>query len=172
MTCRKIRQILPLAAGDDLGPRRARAVRAHLEACPACRHELEELRQALAEFKAEARREAVPDWSAAEWKALMVRATQGARGRREDEGAFGARKPWPRWAVASALGVLVGFAVLSLLFKGPESGPEGAVTAGRAGEPVAGRGQDHVSMTIVSQETGLQIVWFLDKNFDYKGEHE
>jgi len=172
MTCRKVRQLLPLAVGDDLGPRRARAARAHLDACPACRRELEELRQALAEFKAEARREAVPDWSAGEWKSLMARAAQGARRRREDEGVFGARKPWPRWAAASALGVLVGFAVLSLLFKGPESGPEGAVTADRAGEPVAGGEQDHVSMTLVSQETGFQIVWFLDKNFDYKGERE
>ena len=36
----------------------------------------------------------------------------------------------------------------------------------------AGRAQDVVSMTMVSQETGLQIVWFLDKNFDYEGEQE
>lgn len=170
MTCRKARKLMALFVGDDLGPRRTRAVRAHLDACPACRRELEELRQALAEFKAEARRDAVPDWSAGEWRALMARAARGQRGRREDEGAFGARRPWPRWAGASALGVLVGFAVLSLLFKGPGPGPSG--TAVRAFESAAGRGQDHVSMTLVSQETGLQIVWFLDKDFDYKGDQE
>ncbi len=172
MTCRKARQLLPLAAGDDLGPRRARAVRAHLEACQDCRRELEELRRALAEFKAGARREAVPDWSDGEWKALMAGATQGARGRRGDEGVSGVRRPWPRWAAASALGALVGFAVLSLLFKGPGPGPERAAMAGRAGESAAGREQGVVAMTLVSQETGLQVVWFLDKNFDYKGEQE
>jgi RNA polymerase sigma factor (sigma-70 family) len=48
MTCRKARKLLPLFAGDDLGPRRTQAVRAHVDACPACRRELEEIRDALA----------------------------------------------------------------------------------------------------------------------------
>jgi len=30
--------------------------------------------------------------------------------------------------------------------------------------------QDVVSVTMVSQETGLQVVWFFNKNFDWKGE--
>ena len=35
----------------------------------------------------------------------------------------------------------------------------------RSGEPA---GQDVLSMTIVSQETGLKIVWFFNKNFEWK----
>ncbi len=80
MTCRKARKLIPLAAGDDLGPRRARAFRAHVEACPGCRKELEALRAALGAFRTAAREEGVPDWTEGEWKALMVRATGGRQG--------------------------------------------------------------------------------------------
>lgn len=173
MTCRKVRKLMPLFAGDDLGPRRTRAVRSHLDACPACRSELGELREALARIKAAAKEESVPDWSESEWKALMVRATGEIPVSRKEERSAGARVARPRWAVASAAGVLVGFVILSVLFRGPVPGP------GRTGSPAvpsalteAGRAQDVVTLTMVSPETGLQIVWFLDKNFDYKGENE
>jgi len=80
---------------------------------------------------------------------------------------------WPGWAAASAAGVLIGFVILSVLFRGSVPGP--ARTASPA-VPAAladpGRAQDVVTLTMVSPETGLQIVWFLDKNFDYKGEQE
>jgi anti-sigma factor RsiW len=171
MTCRKARQLMPLFAGDDLGPRRTRAVRAHVEACPACRRELEELREALARFKASAKAESVPDWNEGEWKALMARATGGAARNGDEKARQDGRVLLPRWTAASALGALIGLAVLSALFRGPGPGP-----AERPDPPLAladaGRAQDVVSMTMVSQETGLQIVWFLDKNFDYEGEQE
>jgi hypothetical protein len=170
MTCRRIRKLIPLAAGDDLGPRWARAVRAHVDVCPACRRELDEFREAMARFKAAAREEGVPDWSEGEWKALMARATQGARGRREKKSALGANGLRPHWTSASALGLVVGLAVLFVLFRGPVRGPERTTTASRAGEADTERGQDVVAMTMVSQETGLQIVWFLDRNFDWKGD--
>jgi anti-sigma factor RsiW len=179
MTCRKARRLIPLYAGDDLGPRRTQAVRAHIEACPACRRELEELREALARFKAAAKDERVPDWSEGEWRALMARAAGQEKAGRKAEaglgGPFRGTVPIPgqslRWAAASALGALIGLVVLSVLFRGPGPGPE------ERPQPLvaladAGRAQDVVSMTMVSQETGLQIVWFLDKNFDYEGEQE
>lgn len=165
MTCRKIRHLMPLAAGDDLGPRRARAFRAHIDACPACRTELEAYRATLRALRTAAKGEGVPDWTEGEWKALMVRATASA-GNDGKETAAGRPAPWPRWAAASAAGVLVGLVVLGVLFRGPDPGPKGRVAA------AAAREQDVVSLTMVSQETGLQIVWFFDRNFDYKGEHE
>ncbi len=174
MTCRKVRKLMPLFAGDDLGPRRTRAVRSHVDACPACRRELGELREALAWIKAAAKEEAVPDWSEGEWKALMVRAAGETQGSRKGKRSAGARVAWPGWAAASAAGVLIGLVVLGVLVRGPVPRPEGRFAAGgRTGEPAAAaREQDVVAMTMVSQETGLQVVWFLDKNFDYKGEQE
>jgi hypothetical protein len=171
MTCRKARKLMPLFAGDDLGPRRTQAVRAHVDACPACRRELEELRAALARFRAAAKDERIPDWSEAEWKALMVRATRGTPRVGEEKGLRGGRALWRRWAAASALGALIGLVVLSVLFRGPGPGPAETPEPPLALADV-GRAQDVVSMTMVSQETGLQIVWFLDKNFDYEGDQE
>jgi hypothetical protein len=107
MTCRKVLKLLPLLAGDDLGPRQARAVRAHVDACPACRRELNGIREALARVKAAARAESLPDWSEGEWTALMVRATGGAAGPAEELGGVkgshpidGGYHPWqcPNWA--------------------------------------------------------------------------
>jgi len=45
--------------------------------------------------------------------------------------------------------------------------------APRPNEPAAAQkegSQDVVSVTLVSQDTGLKVVWFLDKNFEWKGE--
>jgi hypothetical protein len=45
--------------------------------------------------------------------------------------------------------------------------------APRPTEPAAAAkegSQDVVSVTLVSQDTGLKVVWFLDKNFEWKGE--
>ncbi len=166
MTCRKARRLMPLAAGNDLGPRRARDFRAHVDACPDCRTELEAYRATLRALRTAAKGEGVPDWTEGEWQALMARATASA-----GNGGVGAAAvrptPWPRWAAASAAGVLVGLVVLGMLFRGPVLGPEGRVAAA-----AAVREQDVVSLTMVSQETGLQIVWFFDKDFDYKGENE
>jgi hypothetical protein len=167
MTCRKAQRLMALFAGDDLGPRLARAVRAHLDACPECRRELEAFRGSLAEFKAEAGREEVPQWGPGEWRALMDRVVGEARGSGAPEARPVWRFPRPRGAAAAALGALLGFGALALLVLRPPSGPEGTALADRA----AGE-QDVVSLTMVSQETGLQVVWFFDKNFDYKGERE
>jgi hypothetical protein len=170
MTCRKARKLMPLAAGDDLGPRRARAFRVHIQACPGCRKELEAVRAALMAFRTAARDEDIPDWTEGEWKALMVRATGGSPDRRDGKAGFGSRIPWPRWATASALGALLGLVVLSVLLRVPAPAPERMTKAASLGlEAAAPKAQDVVSVTMVSQETGLQIVWFFDKTFDYKG---
>lgn len=173
MTCRKVRKLIPLAAGDDLRPRPAAAVRAHVAACPACRAELESFRAALAGIRSVAKAEgAAADWTEHEWNALMARAT--AEARRAGQAPVPQARPAfrPRWAAASALGALIGLAVLGVLFRGPSPRPDTA--AGSAKTLVAaGTGeQDKLTMTMVSPETGLQIVWILDKNFDWKGDRQ
>lgn len=163
MTCHRVRKLIPLSTGDDLRPRLARAVRAHIDACPACRRELEEFQEAMAGLKAAAKEEGVPDWSEGEWKTIMARVTVIALEARGQKGSFHTRRLWPRWAAASALGVGIGLALLSVIFR--DRIPTKQEIA-EVAEP------DVVSLTMVSQETGLQIVWFLDKNFDWKGVQE
>jgi predicted anti-sigma-YlaC factor YlaD len=147
---------MPLCAGDDLRPRLLAAVRAHVDTCPSCRKELAEYGESLSRLKAAAKAERVPDWSAGEWQALATRFRPERPAKRRL--AFLAR---PRWAAASVLGAFLGLAVLSLVFKDGNLGPRGTSPAG---EPSV------VSLTLISQETGLQIVWFLDKNFEWKGD--
>jgi len=165
MTCRTVRKLMPLFAGDDLGPRRARAVRAHVDACPACREELEGFRAALAEIRAAAKAEGVEDWSEREWDALMARVA--AAPEREGRPAFGAR-----WAAAAAAGAFLGLIVLGMLFRGPGPRPGGGPKEAAVVIAAAPGPQERVAITMVSPETGLQVVWFLDKNFDYEGERE
>jgi len=45
----------------------------------------------------------------------------------------------------------------------------------RSKEPAAAGtegSQDVVSVTLVSQDTGLKVLWFLDRNFEWKGENK
>ena len=172
MTCRKVRKLIPLAAGDDLKPRLARAVLAHIDSCPGCREELESFRMAMARIKTAAKAEAAPDWSGGEWNVLMARVAAEAKAGGEPTNRVGPRAIRPRWAAASVLGAFLCLVVLGMLFKGPSVRPgstpgEGGLTVASVHSP-----QNKVTITMVSPETGLQVVWFLDKNFDWKGDQE
>lgn len=156
MTCQKAKELMPLYAGGDLRPRLMTAVRAHVDSCPSCWKELAEYRESLSRLKVAAKDERVPDWSEDEWRALAAR-FRPAAATRERPGFLGR----PRWAAASVLGVFLGLAVLTMLFKDGSLEPR---KTSAAAEPSV------VSLTLVSQETGLQIVWFLDKNFEWKGD--
>jgi hypothetical protein len=169
MTCRKIHKLIPLAAGDDLRPRQARAVMSHIDACPACRKELADFRRAMGEIRAAAKAERPAEWSAGEWDTVMSRVNEVAKEARAGEGQAPGRVLWPRWAAASALGAFLCLIVLSVLFNGPA--PQTQRPRNGDAAAVAAR-QDKVAITMVSPETGLQVVWFLDRNFDWKGDRE
>lgn len=172
MTCRRVRKLMPLFVGDDLRPGSAAAVRAHIDACPGCLEELEGFRAALAEIKASAKVEGVSEWSEGEWAAAMSRvAAEASRGRQAPDGA-GAPVFRPRWATAAALGTMIGLALLAVLFRGPSIRSGGTSGPGPTAFAASRIPQDKVAITMVSPETGLQVVWILDKNFDYKGEQE
>jgi anti-sigma factor RsiW len=170
MTCRKVRQLIPLAAGEDLRPRQATSLQAHIAACPACRAELESFRADLAGIKAAAKAGSGDEWSEDEWNAAVAHAAKAAPeadGRRDRTAGFAFR---PRWAAASIAGAFLGLVVLGLILLGPSPRPNSAVSSSGA-LIAAGTGeQDRLTMTLVSPETGLQIVWTLDKNFDWKGD--
>ena len=158
MTCRKVRKALPLLAGGDLGGRKADKIVAHVEGCALCREELEEYRSALGRVRAAARAEGAGDWSETEWKALMMRIAGDGPGRKSP--APGLR---PRWALASGMAAVAVLAILVVRITNPGLKPEGAPPAA---------GPDVVSVTMVSQETGLKVVWFFNKNFDWKGDQK
>jgi hypothetical protein len=215
MRCEKVREWIPLLAGDDLPAGRTARLRRHLEGCPDCRRELETVRASLEAVRAAARGEPSEDWPESAWKALLARIT--AEGPGNAKAALG---PVPRWALASAAAGVVLLAGFLLLFKDRIFRPEGISPvpgpvivekrespsapeippSPREPEPVETRkpdteprilaalkpeaepeiqpaapagptpGQDVVSVTLVSQESGLQVTWFFDKNFEWKGD--
>ena len=177
MTCSKAKKLMALYAGGDLSERRTRAVGAHLDSCPACPKELEGYRRASAQVKAAAGAEIPPDWSEGEWRALMTRAMGEATERRKELAGRFKSVPRARWAAASGAAAALVLAALMLLQNGSGFRPGSVATAPGAGElgiaadpdPAA---QDVVSVTLVSQETGLQVVWFFNRNFEWKGDRE
>ncbi len=162
MNCAKVRKFLPLHAGGDAPPRRAARLQAHLDGCADCRRELESLRAALARVRTAAEEEAVPGWTEAEWKTLMARAAAGRIERRRPT-----LLPRPRWALA------VGTAGIALLAVGLlVTGVFRTVPEPARKLAAAGAAQDVLSVTLVSPDSGLQVVWVFNKNFDLKGEYE
>ncbi len=177
MTCRRARGLLPLLAGDDLSPRKARRLERHLSTCPACRAELEELRAALAAVRAEALADDLPAWDESSWTALASR-VEGEPAPKRFRPRMGSI-PIPSPVLTAGVAATALIAVFVIVFKGTDfRSPDGSSVAAlstaarKISEPslAASRDQDRFSVTLVSRETGLQVVWIFDKNFEWKGE--
>lgn len=170
MNCRKARKSLALFAGNDLPRGKSLKISGHVEHCPSCRRELAEYRRALAKAREIAGEEKeAASRPESEWAFFIKKAISGKPARK----TLGERlKPVWLWAPALALVLTVGWLVLGRI---PASRPEGPARAAREvraeGEDGNGpgglpAGQDYVAMTLVSQDTGLKIVWFFHKNFE------
>ncbi len=219
MKCGRAGRHIPLLAGGDLSPRKTARLIKHIEACPSCLRELEDIRAARDRIKISAREAPVEDWSDGEWKSLMARITS----QRPDRRPLGIGRSL-RWLPASGLAAVLVLTALIILSKSgllrkeettpatayelvqkekpalstdrvpvpenteppsqqetPPVNPSKAVLARKAtvlpeietvpSVPLS-HSQEVVTVTYVSQETGLQIVWFLDKNFEWKGDQQ
>lgn len=224
MTCRKVRKFLPLAAGGDLSETKAGKVAAHLEACAACRAELDAYLSALDRARG-LDGTAGQLWNEEAWaKAVRRAVAQGGRpaaarpklalrpavvaiagavliavaalllvlarhplrprevlearteGAKTDVPAAVERKPEPSPATSDQKIVkrnLKKKPEAPLLAAGrikPSPAPIDRALTGAAAPAPPSPAQDVVSATFVSQETGLKIVWFFDRSYDWKGE--
>jgi len=167
MRCKKVQRLLPLMAGDELSGPKAFKVRTHLHRCPLCRREYEkyvllvqQTRKWLAEDKV--------DWEKREWPQALKEVIKDKGSKRSS------MVPWPfpkGWAFALMAGVLL--LITALVVRPPflekiglkpryeDDAKVEALKADKESEE-----QQVVSMTMVSKETGLKIVWFFNKNFD------
>ncbi len=156
MNCKKIRDLLPLMMGPEIPHSKVSAVNAHLEKCPECRCEYDAYVLSLEKTK-EWLEEDGKDWEDWEWQAVL----QGAK--KEKAPKVSPLVPWPfqkAWAYAL---MAVCAVVLTLFVVRPSFIEEGT----GAGERMLAQ-QEVIPMTIISQETGLKIVWFFNKNFELK----
>jgi hypothetical protein len=158
MKCQKIQRLLPLLAGSELPESRALSVREHLEGCYECQKEyekytflIEQTRKWLTEDKI--------GWEEEEWQETIRSAVdQGSKGKTH-------LVPWPFprvWAYALMAGVMLLLSIL--IIQPPFIEQLGLVPKYKDVTEV--EKQEVVSMTMVSKETGLKIVWFFNKNFN------
>jgi predicted anti-sigma-YlaC factor YlaD len=160
MNCKKVQRLLPLMVGSEIPRSKIQALRAHLKKCPKCQDEYnsyiqssEKIREWLAKDKL--------DWEETEWQQTVRNAI------REKSPAVSSLVPWPfrkTWAYAliAVFTVVLSFLIIRPSIIKEESGrrPGTEVLAKKKAK------QEVISMTMVSKETGLKIVWFFNKNFE------
>lgn len=79
-------------------------------------------------------------------------------------------RPEPMFGAATPQGRESGKSLLGLAEQGIASQPSASRRGGPAAAAPASPAQDVISMTLVSPDTGLQVVWVFNRNFDWKGE--
>jgi hypothetical protein len=158
MKCKKIQRLLPLLAGFELPESQIPSVRAHLEGCPRCQVEYEKYLYVVGQTR-EWLTEGKIGWEEREWK-QVVRSVLNQVPRRRT-----ALVPWPfpkTWAYAFMAGAML---LLTVLVVRPPFVKQVGL-APKYIDTVEMEEQEVVSMTMVSKETGMKIVWFFNKNFN------
>lgn len=168
MNCKRIRKYLPLYIGTDLSSKKEEAVKLHLDTCGECQKEYEVYLRSI-EIAREWLSESAVTWEEREWRQIVqkVRAKQST--------SLSGFAPWPfkkGWAYAAmaAVMIVVVIFVTQPLYLGVEDFPDETVLSRYQSQHETGAllksPQDVVSMTMVSKDTGLKVVWILNKNFN------
>jgi len=126
----------------------------------------EDFAAALARLRAAAREEE-RDWPEADWRVLVEKASSQ---RPEGRPALPAPRLRFAWRYAIPAVFFIGFAAVFFWnIRPPLPGPSASESMISAPDETSGS-QDVISMTLVSQESGLKVHWYFDKNFDWKEE--
>jgi hypothetical protein len=158
MRCQKIRRLLPLLAGDELPEKQMAKVKEHLKGCLPCREEYEKYVLLVRNTRRWLDENRV-GWEEQEWRDIVQNAVNQGTKRKS------VLVPWPfprGWAYALMAGVML---LIATFIVRPPFVEHNGLTP-KLGDEGEAKKQEVVSMTMVSKETGLKIVWFLDKNFD------
>ena len=162
MKCKKVHRLLPLMVGSDLPDKEKEKVKAHLQSCPKCKSEYESYLLSLQKTK-EWLEKSQEEWPEEEWQELIQKAIQ------EEEFVPSFRLRW-QFKRAWAYALLAGAVVILSLFIIRFSIFRDKTGLGVKDEADLAIQQESLSMTMVSQETGLKIVWFFNKNLEIKEE--
>jgi hypothetical protein len=154
-------------AGSEISQPKILAIKAHLQLCPECRGEYDSLIVSLEKTKEWLAKERI-GWKEIEWQEVVQKATE------EREFRVSSLAPWPfkkawAYAIMAVFVFLLTLFVVRPSFIKQKAEPESKMIAGLRQEPERVKEesqQDVISMTLVSHETGLKIVWFFNKNFN------
>jgi hypothetical protein len=158
MKCKKIEPLLPLLAGSELPESQILLVRSHLEGCSRCQAEFQKYEYVVGQTREWLTKGRI-GWEESEWQRIVRSVVSQVPRRRT------ALVPWPfpkTWAYALMAGVML---LLTVLVVQPPSVKQIGM-ASKYMDTVEVEEQEVVSMTMVSKETGLKVVWFFNKNFN------
>jgi anti-sigma factor RsiW len=170
MNCRHVQKWLPLVVGGDLSPAKTAAVERHLKTCAGCRAEQALYQESLFMAKRWFGGDRLI-WSESDWRRVVRRAVD----RRAERTSPSSLAPWPYKKSLAWVLMAASCLVLVFLFIRPSglsklTGLESARLAEMRREPLWAPeikpAQDVVSMTMVTPDSGITIVWFMNKNFD------
>jgi hypothetical protein len=156
-------------AGSEIPESKMLSLHAHLEKCPDCQSEYDSYILSLEKTKEWLAKDR-KDWEEGDWQRTLQTAIK------DKKPGVSPLAPWPfkkAWAY-SLMGMLaVALTLLLIIWPsitqekmglGSEKFTEEQAQLFRTSPEESE--QDVVSMTIVSKETGLKIVWFFNKNFE------
>jgi hypothetical protein len=167
MNCSKVRRLLPLMAGSEISQSKISAIKAHLEACPECRAEYDSLILSLEKTKEWLAKERIT-WEEREWQRAVQKAIEQRESRASSLAPWPFKKAWA-YAMMAFFAFLLCLFVVRPSFIKQKAEPESRMIAELGQEPERMKQesqQDVITMTLVSHETGLRIVWFFNKNFE------
>lgn len=158
MNCKKVKRLLPLMAGSEVYRSKVQSIEAHLKSCSRCQDEYNSYVQSLEKTKEWLAKDRKA-WEESEWQQIVGNAII------EKSPKVSPLIPWPfrkAWAYAVMAVFVIGltFFLIRPSFIKEGVGPETEVLTKEISK------QDIISMTMVSKETGLKIVWFFNKNFE------
>lgn len=172
MNCRKVKRLVPFIVGSDLPRSKISSVQSHLNKCSRCQQEYEIYTLSLEKTK-EWLTKGRQGLDEREWKSIIQKALK------KESHEISPRWQWPikkHWVYTFVVmtAVLFTLIITNLFFIKKKIVPrEGTVPAKQI---QLSKGfedesqQKMLSMTLVSQETGLKIKWFFIKNFELEVE--
>ena len=105
MNCRKVRSVMPLAAGGDLSFKDKSRFDRHLATCKNCQERQTDLKDSLDLAKSLFQRDKGLDWKDTEWEQLLEHVVTQKR-KRESSALI--KFPWWAWAVSVGFLFLLG----------------------------------------------------------------
>lgn len=161
--------MLPLMVGYDIPSSKISAMKRHIERCQACQREYYSYVKSIKKIRELLLQDRI-DWENKEWQRTVQKAVK------EEKPTTTSLAPWPfhkAWAYA-LIAILV--IALSFFFILNNSFLKKEMSAEYQTKPETQKQifkihpetpeQDVISMTIISKESGLKIVWFLNKYYE------
>lgn len=171
MKCKKVRRFIPLVIGSEISERKISAVKVHLKKCPRCRQEYDSWALSLGKVKEWLKEEKI-ELEGQEWEEMIRKAVRKGRPKVLPLIPWAYKKAWVYALMAFLAVAITLFVINTSFFQEKGRGGEGVKQAQvqLLSNSLQESQQEVISVTLVSQETGLKIFWFFDKNFELKEE--